>query len=1097
MPRQSPGEWVGPSASPWRTRARGSRPVLTRTTLNARLDGAFARALTTVVAAPGFGKSTTLADWATGRRVAWHAIGPLDAAPAHLLSSLIGAIAARVPGLPPELASAAVGALGPDAEADEDERAQAGGLLVCAALEDRLTRDLVLVVDDCHRLSPVSARLIETICRGAPRRLHLIIASRSQVPFSTVRLQSHGQAAEITAADLAFDVAEVMELLQRELGDPAGELADALYRVTGGWPAVVRMGVEALRSCDPARRAGMIDELDGTAGAVVSYLLEEVLTAEPDAVREFLQTVLPFERINADLCTALGVADADATLAAQGRRGLFVEVDSVGSGWFSLNTLLRGALERRRPRDDARSEELHRRAAAWFGEHGHFGEAARSLAAIGDASALAGLIEDRGAGLLTGGRADELARAVELLPATHHTVRVEALYGQAHQMLGRWDHALACFERVGRSDMPLDAGSAWRMGLIHHLRGDLETALQVYRTAGTDGDAREEAILCSWRAGAEWMRGEADACAADAHRALVHAQLCGDDGAFAAAHTALALSAALAGDRAANDAHYVRALDFAVRAGDVTQEIRIRTNVGSRLLEEGHAAEALSELNRAVSLAEVAGFSALRALALSNRGWAQFQLGRLEEAIADLEVAKYRYQRMGSSMVSYALGLLGTVHRERGDRATARAAFEEAVILSEQSRDLQGLVPALAGLAVLLAHDEPEEAAALADRAVRAGSAMGEVEGLLASGWVALARGDRVAAAESGRRSAAAAGGRRDQPGLAEALELLAIAERSLPEAALERLDEAIGIWRDLGYPINRARAELTRANLVGAREDEAAIAARMRLMGARGTLSARVRLLTAAQPVAGYPAVMITCLGGFQVLRAGVPVPLAEWQSKKARDVLKLLVVKRGCPTPRESLAEILWPDADPGLLGNRLSVVLATVRSVLDPAKVFPADHYVVGDRGTVRLNLDTVVVDVEDFLRDATAGLARGADAAELVRLAEVAYAGDFLEEDPFEDWAVALREEARAVYMRVLRRLADAAVDGGDHQLAVRYLLRILERDPYDEGAHLDLARILTTARRHGEARRAYGIYLARMQEIDIEPAAFPVPDDGPS
>ena len=1063
--------------------------MLSRPALNARLDEAFRRTLTTVVAAPGFGKTTTLAQWAAGRTVAWHAIGPLDATPAHLLASLVTVLAQRVPELPPELASAAIGALGPDAVVDEDERAQASGLLVCAALEDRLTRDLVLVLDDCHHLSPAASRLVETICRAAPRRLHLIMASRSHAPFSIVRLQSHGQAMEIGAAELAFGVDEVAALLQQELDDEAVALAADLRRVTGGWPAIVRLGVEALRACEPDRRAAIVNDLDGPAGTLVTYLAEEVVTAESVADKELLQAVLPFDRVNADLCRALGIADAEGALVEHGRRGLFVEADATGSGWYSLNTLLRGTLERRLPIAPERVEALHRLAAEWYAANGHFGDAARSLATIGDLAALAGLIEERGSALLMGGRADELAGAVALLPPDQHTVRVDALYGQAHQMLGRWDHALACFERAGRSNVPLDAGSAWRMGLIHHLRGDLDTALQVYRAAATDGDVREEAYLCSWRASAEWIRGNADACDQDAQRAFAQAQLSGDDGALAAAHTALALAAALRGDRAANDAHYVRALDYAVRAGDVTQEIRIRTNVGSRLLEEGYAAEALPELERAVSLAEVAGFGALRALAISNRGWAQFQLGRLEEAIADLETAKLRFQRMGSSMISYALGLLGTVHRERGDKAIARAAFEEAIVVSEQSGDLQGLVPALAGLAVLLAHDEPEDAAGLADRAVAAGSSMAEVEGLLATGWVALARGDAVAAAESGRRAATAARGRRDQPGLAEALELLAITEPDPREGALERLDEAIAIWRDVGYPINLARAELTRANVVTPAEvDERAT--HMRLMGARGTLAARLRLITPTQVLAAAPTVTIVCLGGFQVLRAGVPVPTAEWQSKKARDLLKLLVVKRGRPAPREALAEVLWPDAAPGLVGNRLSVVLATVRGVLDPDKAFAADHYVVGDRGTIRLNLAALTVDVEVFLQQAAAALADDADRAELVRVAEVTYTGDFLEEDLFEDWAVGLREEARAVYLRVLRTLSDSSIAAGDHELAVRHLLRILERDPYDEAVHLDLVRTLTTARRHGEARRAYGIYLARMQEIDIEPAAFP-------
>ena len=106
------------------------------------------------------------------------------------------------------------------------------------------------------------------------------------------------------------------------------------------------------------------------------------------------------------------------------------------------------------------------------------------------------------------------------------------------------------------------------------------------------------------------------------------------------------------------------------------------------------------------------------------------------------------------------------------------------------------------------------------------------------------------------------------------------------------------------------------------------------------------------------------------------------------------------------------------------------------------------------------------------------------------AESVYAGDFLEEDPYEDWAISLREEARAAYVACARCLASDAVAAGDHSAATGYLLRVLERDPYDEQAHLALVSALIAARRHGDARRAYRAYVARMIDVGVEPSAFP-------
>jgi DNA-binding SARP family transcriptional activator len=52
--------------------------------------------------------------------------------------------------------------------------------------------------------------------------------------------------------------------------------------------------------------------------------------------------------------------------------------------------------------------------------------------------------------------------------------------------------------------------------------------------------------------------------------------------------------------------------------------------------------------------------------------------------------------------------------------------------------------------------------------------------------------------------------------------------------------------------------------------------------------------------------------------------------------------------------------------------------------------------------------------------------------------------------------------------------------------VDYLLRLLDLDRYDEGAHLELIRTLREARRYGEAQRRYGLYAEQMAEIDVDP-----------
>ena len=208
------------------------------------------------------------------------------------------------------------------------------------------------------------------------------------------------------------------------------------------------------------------------------------------------------------------------------------------------------------------------------------------------------------------------------------------------------------------------------------------------------------------------------------------------------------------------------------------------------------------------------------------------------------------------------------------------------------------------------------------------------------------------------------------------------------------------------------------------------------------------------------------------------------------------MLAANRGRPLHREVVIERLWPDEDPAKAGNRLSVALSTIRGVLDPGRNHGSDHYLVAARESLALNLQHVEIDVDAFLSEAQSGraLLRSGDrrgGLDTLRSAEARYLGEFLEDHPYADWAIGIREEARAEFISIARLLAEADAESGDHDAAARWYMRILEQDAYDEPAHLALVHAMATAGRHGSARRLYRMYVARMAELEVEPAAFPV------
>ena len=1070
-------------------------PLLARERLVSRLEEALGRRLTTVVAGAGFGKSTLLSAWAADVNCAWYSASSDDASLAAFARGITDALRLRVPALPADDAGAVTASAGPGAEEDEPARARGFAAAVCETLQSELRRDVVLVVDDVHEVtSPGAIQVIESLCRQAPPQLHLVLASRSELPFPIERLRGQGNVLEVSSSDLSFDVDEIQTLLTTATGPADAGIALELHRATSGWPAAVRLAVEALRGVPPNERRAALERIRRPGGPLIAYLASEVFAREPPEVEALVRTVAPLERFTAALCEALGVVDATEILQSLARRGLFVELQGDGetAGWYALGSPVREFALSRRDTGDGEARRVRSEAARWLEAHDETEDALRCFAAAGEVNELARVLSSKGPALLARGSVDAVLQAVGLVPREVRTPSIEQLAGEAFQVRGDWDEALRCFERAAGAADPLPPGLAWRMGLLRHLGGRLDEAFAAYGRAGVEGEPRDVALLFAWRASAHWLRGDASACREDAENAFAVASEAGDPRALAAAHTVLAMLAALEGDRAGNDAHYLKALAHAEEAGDVLQLIRVRTNRGSRHVEECAYEEAIAELDLALRLADLAGFAAFRALALSNRGEALSKLGRFDEAVADLEAARALYQRLGSRMVAYPLEKLGEVYRMRGQWALARASFEEAVAQAGASGDVQGLVPSLAGLARVVAADEPDEAKRLVERVLGLGEGLSHVYVLLSAGWVALVHGERGRAAERAAAAAATARRRRDRAGLAESLELGVLSSRH-PAGEIERLDEAAAIWRDLRSPVGEARVALEIALITGDAHAASNADDRLRALGARGYRAAFSRLVSAD----ASPRVLVQSLGRFRVTRGGEVIPLAAWQSRKARDLFKMLVARRGRPAPREALMEALWPGQSAAPLANRLSVLLSTVRAVLDPEKRHEPDHFVAADRSSVRLQPEHVSVDVEEFLTAAEEALAlrrAGApEAHERLTAAEAAYTGDFLEEDAYEDWALPLREECRAVYTEVVRALASHATSRGDADAAVRFYLRVLERDPYDEPAHLGLVTTLEAAGRHGEARRCFRAYCARMDEIGIESAPFPGAD----
>ncbi len=1048
-------------------------PVVSRPRIERLLGGAWERRVTLVVAGDGYGKTTALRQLASGDRSRWLAVGPADRAVEALAARVAHALAPRTAGAEP----AAVAAIGTtDRRSVADEHAAA----VCARLDTHVG-ELLLVLDDVDHLSDEdsSSQFLSTLCLQAPPRLHIAIGGRHLPAVRLGSARGRGELLEVNAPDLAFTPEETASLLLDRLGPNAAALAQECWRLTAGWPAALQLIADRLERQDPGLWHSALEEVRIRRGPLWREFAADLIERQDPVAQRILAIASVVPAVEADLLAALGIDRAEVELERLVTRGLLVE--SGAQGALTLSPVLAGAVPEHVAPADA--EEIRREAVAWLERTDHLSAALECV--IGGAGQAARSFLSRcGARLIarSGG-----ARVVDVLEdlGTADLPELDAILAQALVAAGDWDGALEIFRSMQRRAAgPLPAAVAWRFGALLYLRSDTEAACEVLSAAsGERSGSSDDALVAAWLSSTLWSRGDTDGAARIADLALTQAEACGDPAARAAAHVAVALVAASRGDRERNELHYGRALNAAAKAGDSMQLARIHANLTSRAVEEGDYPSAIEQADLAIGAG--AGENLFSALAMSNKAEALMRTGQLDEARALLMQAIEVFTRLGSLLVCAPYTELGALDAERGDFARARRSLERAHRLALEGDDVHARVLALAGLATLVAEDDPPTARAFAAEAVEKATSLERAIAMCSSSWVELCSGNRALASRLASEAQTEARRTGDRPSLARALELSAAAADPVDQ---EQLIAATELWRELGDPVAADRAALmlaaSRADASGANALRDALVRR----GVHPELGVAGLLLRAQErsvPLA------IATLGRFSVERDGQTIPLVAWQSRKARDLLKLLAARRGRPLTRDAAADALWPGEAAAPLPNRLSVALSTLRRVLDPERVHPPGHFIAADNQTLALRIEHVSLDVSAFLDAAAEGVALAGQAdwaaAEQTLLAAAKlFTGDFLEEDLYADWAVDCREQARAAAQEVARLLARAATRRHDEEDAIRHLRRLLERDPYDAEAWTALLGAQLRLRRYGDARRQHILYSRRMAELAIEP-----------
>ncbi len=219
-----------------------------------------------------------------------------------------------------------------------------------------------------------------------------------------------------------------------------------------------------------------------------------------------------------------------------------------------------------------------------------------------------------------------------------------------------------------------------------------------------------------------------------------------------------------------------------------------------------------------------------------------------------------------------------------------------------------------------------------------------------------------------------------------------------LLDAARSHLELAVALSNRLGALAWHAEAQIELAEFA-IRHELADVPAYELLAEARATSQAR-GFAALARRAMHRPRIRV--LGGFEVV--SLCGTRADWTSRKARELLKMLVAARGVGTSREVFMEVLWPGESPARLSNRFSVAVNVIRRALDPDRLLPTQHHLVTEGDSVRLDTGHLDIDLERFLSLAQ----RGDDASR--RAARALYRGEAFSDEPYTDWAVTVRDHA---------------------------------------------------------------------------------------
>lgn len=377
-----------------------SRPRLTDI-----LNQGKTKQVTLITAPAGYGKTTLLSDWISRQKdpVSWISLDKMDNNPkiflAYLAASLRAVDESIVQGI--------------------DDSVHQNMITKIINNITEWSSNLIMVFEDYHVIHEKKIHeILEVIFQYKPKKIHIIIATRSDPPLSLARIRAQNQLNEIRVSDLYFTDQEATQFFEHAMRLKLdSETVKTLNEKTEGWIAGLQMAGLSMRGTEDYHH--FVNMFTGDERHILDFLMEEVLNSQNEDTRDFLLKTSILEQLNGSLCDAVtNRHDSHKKLDQLEKQNLFIVPLDGKRQCFRYHHLFADLLRTQLQAIDQESIiPLHKRASDWLRDNGFRAEAIEhSLAAQDVENAVNIIMTTMGTMLQRGEIFKDVLDCVEALP---------------------------------------------------------------------------------------------------------------------------------------------------------------------------------------------------------------------------------------------------------------------------------------------------------------------------------------------------------------------------------------------------------------------------------------------------------------------------------------------------------------------------------------------------------------------------------------------------------------------------------------------------------------------------------------------------------